>query len=73
MDSTVGEIACTREQFGSAKRQACHLALPIYLVCAGLKYILASVDHVELVQCFPLFWNAFLISGNVNVNFFHFG
>jgi hypothetical protein len=30
------EIARTREQFGSATRHACHLALPISLVCAGL-------------------------------------
>jgi hypothetical protein len=31
------EIARAREQFGSAKRHACHLALPISLVRAGLR------------------------------------
>jgi hypothetical protein len=41
-DGTVGEIVRTRGQFSSAKRHACHLALPISLVCAGLYHFSRS-------------------------------
>jgi hypothetical protein len=38
----ISDARRTGEQFGSAKRQACHLARPISLVCAGL-YVVACV------------------------------